>query len=971
MKNVRTVLAVFFIAVLSLCGILRAEPKLENISPSHGTITFDDAPLLDWTDVPQAHGGLRLRGRGDHVRIKGDFGVRQFSVSLWCRPEALDVNKDRNDFRNLVASNGQTFLLLEEAGAISFRVPGIRSSNFRAGNVAVGEWTLVTVTYDGSRKTVYKNGEKVGQQHIGSGPVDVSDLTLSSPNARHSFDGILSGVRVYDRPLKPREVRAIFRGRRVQRGLTGWWKLTGDEAPTVPDASGNGHAGVLIDAKGPIGSEETWVPARGEQYVVKVDGQRIGTSPVSRYRPESLPEGTHRWQVLLEDAEGNTVAESETRSFAVERWDASAPALRFAVISDPHSHFDQTSRCIRDLRKNPDVPPVDMVFGTGDLFCSGGEDQGADEIGVRRMMTGKGAPYGWNDLLLPYFVLWGNHDTTCYGTHPKQPYSVPTAARECGLSVPFYSFEYDNILFLVVSSALGDCELLCQPQRDWLRQMTSMYPDKTTIILTHRTLHGSNGSSTQREYQYFTDTYSWWKDFLQDNPQILLYLHGHTASGVPFVSRKFGVHVAKCAMMAHGDREQMSVVEINEQGIRMRYWDAKEDAWVRTLLSEPRDLGYVPDGYEWFGTPHVAQDGEHLRWHNWMLAEGYKLQLIGEGQEASELVWMNRDFAMFDDPRGAPAHCLWVGYEEDWNNGITPEEKRDPAGYASEGHVTFHGRDTFAAATQPEDLYNKQGEPFDFAPKHVGGHIPWSTTPWVMPGKTYRLRVRMKAEEPVENAMDVSVAVLDRRDISHQILHQRVLKNVDLTESYRWYEGTFTVPENPHAWFAKTTWESKAAGATCYLDEWSVRRADQTGTTTEDFAVTLNGTRHAAEGRLPEGQMREFHISPQEIQNELDMQVAIGGNRVGMFRIVYENPLLWSDDASIGVRRVRGGACQCRLQMVSQFSPRTACLTPLADGVEVAGGQPVSFKNDYFTAWLLNIADLPRSIEVTLPKGSQ
>lgn len=117
--------------------------------------------------------------------------------------------------------------------------------------------------------------------------------------------------------------------------------------------------------------------------------------------------------------------------------------------------------------------------------------------------------------------------------------------------------------------------------------------------------------------------------------------------------------------------------------------------------------------------------------------------------------------------------------------------------------------------------------------------------------------------------------------------------------------------------------------------------------------------------------VREFQVDPRDIQNELNMDVEIGGNRVGMFRIVYENPLLWSDDASVGVRQVTEGACRCRLQMVSQFSPGTACLTPLAEGVTVADGHPVSSKNDYFTAWLLDVAGLPREILVTVPESSR
>jgi hypothetical protein len=238
-----------------------------------------------------------------------------------------------------------------------------------------------------------------------------------------------------------------------------------------------------------------------------------------------------------------------------------------------------------------------------------------------------------------------------------------------------------------------------------------------------------------------------------------------------------------------------------------------------------------------------------------------------------------------------------------------------------------------------------------------------------MPGKKYRLRVRMKADRELEDAMDVSVVVVDRNDITHHVMPLRtVLEDIDLDTRYRWYSGTFTVPEQGDPWFAKTVWQSKVEGATCYLDAWSVRRADATGATTEDFAVTVNGARHVVQGALPEGEMREFRIAPRDVKGQLDIDVDIGGNRVGMFRVVYENPILWSDDASLGVESVGSGAYRCNLDMVSRFSGGTACLTPLRKGVKVRKARSVPFKDDYFTGWLFDVDELPRTIEVISPR---
>ena len=651
-------------------------------------------------------------------------------------------------------------------------------------------------------------------------------------------------------------------------------------------------------------------------------------------------------------------------------------SLRFVVFSDPHRHIDQVSACIEDIKENPDLPAPEFIFSTGDQGLHG--HPGPDKNTIEYMMTAPEQQYGWNDLLLPYYVLWGNHDVTSYHAHPRDPYFVPYSRKDWGLSNAFYAFEYDNILFLVVSSGLGETRLLTQPQRDWLEQMTSMYPDKTTMIMTHRPLHNAGGATRGRAYAYFMDTYTWWKTFLENNPQVLTYGYGHTAMRKPLHAEKFGMHSIAHAMMAHGAPNTITYYEISKEGVQIKYWNGERDEWVVQYHDEPgydeniiniqQPTSFELEGMDWFSYPHVFQDGEKLTWDNRMLAKDFKVQLIGEGKEHSELVWMNRKFNYYE-PDEFECAARWIGYESDADNGASGSKKEN-AYYSEEGCITFNGRDVFAAATS-----TMQEEP---PCTHERAHVPWSTTPWAVPGKPYKVQVKMKGEGLVEDAMSVRVKVLSRdnyarpipdKPIEDPVMEEVVLNKVDLTDDYKWYEGSFTVPQNEDCFVIKTIWESHQDGQTCYLEQWSVTRADQTDEMTRDFVVTINGDVFQTEGVLKEGEVRTFSLEPTTVDNELEFKAHIGGSRVGMVRFIYDDPILWSDDASFGIKSKEDQGYKAHLKQVSHSPKDKISLTPLSPATEVEGVESINIR-DNKRGWMLKEENLPGDFFISPIKGS-
>ncbi len=657
--------------------------------------------------------------------------------------------------------------------------------------------------------------------------------------------------------------------------------------------------------------------------------------------------------------------------------ESSESSLEFAVVADSQREGYilpglKVSKAVEDFMKDESFPNVDFVVHVGDLH--GGRET-PTENSLRDFMKDPDREYAWRDLHLPYFVLWGNHDATSYPYryegmfketffnvvfespfekeykgNPDKPYWVPRDMEEMGRNAPFYSYEYDNLLFLMVSTGLGNHNVLNRAQRDWLEQITEIYPDKTTFIMTHRPPHGSTLFSTQAPYKYSMDTYSWWEGFLENNDQILLYTHGHNITGKPYNAEKFGVNVIKNAMHAHGDSAGVTHYKINENHVKIRFYNNIFDIGYNHLMDKKVDSTYHPEGLEWISNPHITQDGETIEWKNKIVSENYKVQLIGEGEDDTELVWINRKFNYYTD--------MWLGYENDFNNGKPSEDSLDPAKYSENGQIKFYGVDNLAAAT----WYERTGGPDSLGYAHVGGKIPWSTTPWAVPGGEYDIRVKVKADEVVENAMDVSVKVLTE-NIDREVMGRtKVIEDIDLTENYQWYEGSFTVPENDQAWIIKTIWNSKNEDVTCYMDEWSVMRGDKTGVSTENFYLTINGTKYGTSETLSEGSFETFEMDSSDVNNLINIESSIGGNRMGMFRMIYEDPIIWSDDVSMGVSEEDGNVYDVHLERVSQYS-EVASLSPFQENVVVEDANEVNVK-DYYTAWTLGVDELPENVVI-------
>jgi len=176
----------------------------------HGTLT--NGPLY-------SSGAIVFDGSNDYINI-GDIGSpQQFTFSAWINVTELDKDANNNYRRILTNSANTAIILIEEAGSISFRIPGhTTQTNYNAGLVSLNTWTLVTCVYNQDYRTIYQNGVFKGQNQIGPTTVSFGNVQIGSADAQ-AFKGYISNCSIYNRALSATEVAQNFNAIRGRYGL--------------------------------------------------------------------------------------------------------------------------------------------------------------------------------------------------------------------------------------------------------------------------------------------------------------------------------------------------------------------------------------------------------------------------------------------------------------------------------------------------------------------------------------------------------------------------------------------------------------------------------------------------------------------------------------------------------------------------------------------------------------------------------
>ncbi|WP_164471880.1 LamG-like jellyroll fold domain-containing protein [Halosimplex salinum] len=154
---------------------------------------------------------------GSALRFDGSGGASvnvptpdEFTISMWVQPDRLDTTEGDN-FHHLVRAESGDLVNLEGGGGVSFRVPGVESSFFVGGDVPANEWSHIAVTYNGSHRSIYVDGQNVRSQQIENGTADWGGKlhVADGGNTSNSYSGLLDEFRIYNRALDPDGIQRL------------------------------------------------------------------------------------------------------------------------------------------------------------------------------------------------------------------------------------------------------------------------------------------------------------------------------------------------------------------------------------------------------------------------------------------------------------------------------------------------------------------------------------------------------------------------------------------------------------------------------------------------------------------------------------------------------------------------------------------------------------------------------------------
>ncbi|MCI0497558.1 MAG: metallophosphoesterase [Thermoplasmata archaeon] len=708
---------------------------------------------------------------------------------------------------------------------------------------------------------------------------------------------------------------------------------------TIVTLSGNGTRATALEPEG----DGLWIVADGaEVYGISVstdtggpssvgirvtgDGVEVRDCEVSGFGTSVLLEGCSgsvvrdvtcrdaAWGILLAnatdcDAIDCTVlpaADASTRyrdPGALRRDDA----VRFAAAADQHYGWESMTvppgdrEAVEAWMEDDDVRDLDFVIASmGDWISdtrAPGTWQDTDEtwdVVVRENADRQ---------MLPYYWVFGNHDITNYeymiDGDPVRKEGTGRAIS--GMNENNYAFMYDNVLFICAAQTTI-LYTLSGFQREWIAHLVERYPDHATVIMAHQATSETTGAGDNRSSSWTANDYgvhndiTWWRRLFDDNPQIVLYIHGHKEKGhnttvldshadanetwdddctfvlVPSDGR--GIFIPDQLGWGY-------VFEISDSGISIDCYDALERTFIEdAALGMPYDrpaTGYdvTDSGMEWFSIPKQLLDGQRWTWSNQFVADGYRVDLIGT--DLTEQL-DNADLEGFDP--STSTNALWYEVRGD-------ERAMNKATGETDGFILINGGQTLEIATSPSN----EG-------MFIEGNVPYNTA-IAVPGSEYEMACQVSTAGG-NGTIDLLVTIPRDHDLYHCVLRDEIIaSNVSVNGTMGWVSARFTVPDDPDAWFVQPKVHFDK-GASYVMDAWSLTMVGE-GNATRDFGFTLNGWSGRAAGTLGDGEFSSVGLSPDLMRNNLSFECSIGGNRAGMLSLVYERPQLWSDDVTFGI----------------------------------------------------------------------
>ena len=226
-------------------------PTILSLSRSHGVATGD---LLALPLCALAVGVAVGVGR---VQVKAGSRGARWPAGRWGVAVSAIVLGALLALESVASSyNGLSSEPLLPAGGGTF--DGLTVHADARSAVPANHWSHLALTYDGATLRLYVNGIQVSSRSTTGMIKRTTDPLWIGGNQPYGeyFQGLIDQVRVYDRALRPPEVRAemstpIGSARAVtsrSAGLVAAYAFARDSGTVAADASGKGNAGEIIGA---------------------------------------------------------------------------------------------------------------------------------------------------------------------------------------------------------------------------------------------------------------------------------------------------------------------------------------------------------------------------------------------------------------------------------------------------------------------------------------------------------------------------------------------------------------------------------------------------------------------------------------------------------------------------------------------------------------------------------------------------
>lgn len=182
----------------------------DSAGSNHGTLIGDPT----WVNDPNRGWCLDFDGEGDYVDVGDDPSLtftEQITVACWIRVHVFDRNW------NAIITKGDDWVLARtrDDDRVAFLCLGLAGGGWPevySDDVNDGNWHHIAGTYDGSRLSMFQDGNRVDSKSLQGSINSVWSRVLIGENGQapnRYWNGLIDDVRLYNRALTAEEIIAL------------------------------------------------------------------------------------------------------------------------------------------------------------------------------------------------------------------------------------------------------------------------------------------------------------------------------------------------------------------------------------------------------------------------------------------------------------------------------------------------------------------------------------------------------------------------------------------------------------------------------------------------------------------------------------------------------------------------------------------------------------------------------------------